>query len=223
VAIVVVAVALAALRAAYALYPFPYRATVLTTAAATGLDPRLLLAVMRVESGFRPQAVSRDGAVGLMQITPATAAWIARQRGLAAPPSAATLRDPAYNIETGAWYLAYLCRRFGGRLAPAVAAYNAGGAPVEAWLRSGTWDATAAGSGAIPFPETRRFVQRVLTTYAVYRLLYPHADRDGGRAAQPWWELAGVSASLGGTGYPGRERTCRYAWCVTGSSGAAAS
>jgi soluble lytic murein transglycosylase len=164
--------------AAYALFPFAYRAPVEAAAAETGLDPRLLLAVMRVESHFRTGAVSPAGAVGLMQITPATGAWIAGQRQQGGPPFApALLRQPAYNVAAGAWYLAYLQNAFGGRLPPAVAAYNAGRSPVAAWLRSGVWDATPGGAEEIPFPETRLFVQRVLGTYAVYRLLYPGAGR----------------------------------------------
>jgi len=165
--------ALGAHRAAYALYPFPYRSQVLAAAAQSGLDPRLLLAVMRVESHFQPDAVSRAGAVGLMQLTVPTAIWVAGQRGLPAGAAPGRLRDPAYNLAAGAWYLAYLRGSFGGRLVPAVAAYNAGRTPVQAWLQAGAWNATLAGAAAIPYPETRLFVERVLTAYGIYRLLYP--------------------------------------------------
>ena len=161
----------AAWHGAYALYPFPYRAAVQGAAAAGGIDPRLVLALMRVESKFGAQAVSRDGAIGLMQVTPPTGAWIAAQRGGAFSPGA--LRDPAYNIAAGTWYLAYLRGTFDGRITPAIAAYNAGARPVQAWIASGAWDATLSGASSIPYPETRLFVQRVLGTYAVYRLLYP--------------------------------------------------
>lgn len=157
----------------YALYPCPYRPQVLAAAAANGLDPRIVLAVMRVESKFNPDAVSRDGAVGLMQLTPSTAAWVARQRGLRTAFSPSDLRDPDYNIASGTWYLAYLREAFGGRIIPAIAAYNAGRTPVEAWLATGRWNATHAGAFTIPFPETRLFVQRVLGAYEIYRLLYP--------------------------------------------------
>ncbi len=160
-------------RAAYALYPYPYQGVVRAAAASHGLDPRLLLAVMRSESRFRPDVVSRAGAVGLMQVTPETAAWIAHRRGPVVA-GAAPLTDPAYNIATGAWYLAYLRQRFPGRMPAALAAYNAGLTPVEAWLRRGVWDGTAAGAHTIPYAETRVFVQRVLASYAMYRLLYRH-------------------------------------------------
>lgn len=156
----------------YALYPAPFAAQVASAARANATPPLLLLALMRTESRFRPEAVSAKGAVGLLQLTPATGAWVAAQRGLPAPFRPLQLRDPAYNIDSGAWYLAYLRRRFGGRLAPALAAYNAGPTPVAAWLAGGTWDGSQARASAIPYPETRLFVQRVLTSYAVYRVLY---------------------------------------------------
>jgi soluble lytic murein transglycosylase len=171
---------LGARAAAYAAFPFPYRPAVLRAAAESGLDPRLVLAVMRVESRFRPDAVSPAGAVGLMQVTPPTGAWIAGQRGEAGF-SPALLRRPEYNVAAGSWYLAHLIRTFGGRLPPAVAAYNAGTGAVEGWLQSGRWDASAAGASAIPYPETRLFVQRVLATYGIYRALYPGVG--GGRQA----------------------------------------
>ncbi len=160
-------------RLVYALYPYPYRAEVAAASSSTGVQPLLLLAVMRTESRFRSGAVSAKGAIGLLQLTPATAAWVARQRGLRTAFGRSDLLDPAYNISAGAWYLGYLLRLFGGRLPPAVAAYNAGPTPVTEWLRGGTWNGTGAEAEAIPFPETRLFVRRVLGAYAVYGRLYP--------------------------------------------------
>ena len=169
--------------AVYSAFPIPYRAAVLQGAAAGGIDPRLVVSVMRVESRFRPGAVSGAGAVGLMQVTPPTGAWVAAQRAGNAPFEAAMLRDPGYNVSVGSWYLGYLIRLFGGRVPPALAAYNAGTGPVQRWLRSGRWDATSGGATTIPYPETRLFVQRVLATYAIYRALYPGLGRAG--AARP--------------------------------------
>ena len=157
------------------MFPFPYRPDVVTAARQSALDPRLLLAVARAESHFRPDVVSRRGAVGLMQLTPDTAAWIAGQRR---PPAAfvpSELRNPALNLSLGAWYLARLLEDFGGRLPVAVAAYNAGPTAVAAWLASGAWNGRRQDVDQIPFPETREFVRRVLANYAVYRTLYPKA------------------------------------------------
>ncbi len=179
---VLLALALLAVRwTAYALFPYPYPAAVQAASRRAGVDPLLLLAVMRTESGFRVEAHSRAGAVGVMQLTPPTAGWMAARLHLP-PPTRARLVDPWYNIALGASYLSALRRGFGGRLVPALAAYNAGPAPVSAWLRAGVWDGRLATADRIPFPETRRFVQRVLGTYGVYQLLYrglPGALRRG--------------------------------------------
>lgn len=159
----------------YGLFPFPYRPQVLVAAHQSALDPRLLLAVARAESRFRPDVVSRRGAVGLMQLTPPTAAWIASQRLPLAPFTPSALRDPAYNLSAGAWYLGRLLQDFAGRLPVALAAYNAGPTAVHGWLAAGAWNGTLIDVARVPFPETREFVRRVMANYIVYRTLYPRA------------------------------------------------
>jgi cell wall-associated NlpC family hydrolase len=115
-------------------------------ASAASLDPRLVAAVAWAESGFDPGAVSPAGALGLMQLMPATA------RGLGVDPL-----DPAQNLAGGARYLAAQLDRFGGRLELALAAYNAGPAAV-------------AKAGGIPQNgETPRFVARVLALLSQLR------------------------------------------------------
>ena len=152
---------------------FPARYTPLVAAAAArnGVDPRLVWAVIRTESRFRPDAVSPVGAVGLMQITPSTGRWIASQLG-SGRYERSLLFDPAFNVQAGTWYLAYLLRSFGGRLPLALAAYNAGSDPVRSWVAAGLWSGGTSDLDRIPYPETRQFVYRVLRTYAVYRRLY---------------------------------------------------
>lgn len=124
-----------------------------TAAAAHGVDHELLKAVISTESAFNPQAVSHKGAVGLMQIMPATA----RRYGVQSEPGitiAAKLADPELNIRTGTRYLADLLRMFGTETELAVAAYNAGeGAVVRAGNR-------------IPrYTETQQYVKRVMSVY----------------------------------------------------------
>jgi transglycosylase-like protein with SLT domain len=108
-----------------------------------GLDPALVMAVVGVESGFQPQAVSPKGAQGLMQLMPATA----RDLGVADP------LDPAANLDGGSRYLSSLVARYDGDLTKALAAYNAG------------MGAVARHGGVPPYAETRRYVRKVLGRY----------------------------------------------------------
>jgi len=134
-----------------------------------GLDPNLLLAVMRVESAYQKHIVSYAGAVGLMQIMPRTGQLIAHALGHE-NFSPADLLDPKTNLEFAAWYLTSLIRRFDGRLPLAIAAYNGGPHNVRRWMQE-----SADGSSVdvllerIPFTQTHRYVRRVLVNYEAYR------------------------------------------------------
>jgi soluble lytic murein transglycosylase len=138
------------------LYPVERMDLVRAEAAAAGLDPALVCSVVRAESRFHANAVSPHGAVGLMQLMPDTAGWIALRLGLTAPD----LYDPETNLRFGTWYLRYLIDRY-GRVDLALAAYNAGPTRVDQWV--------AAGQAA--FAETSAFVRRVLRAAPVYRAM----------------------------------------------------
>ena len=97
------------------------------------VQPELVLGVIKVESNFRPGARSRVGARGLMQLMPRTAASLARRLDW----KDYDIVDPAFNIEAGTTFLAYLLRVFGGDETLALAAYNTGPARVKRWQREG--------------------------------------------------------------------------------------
>ncbi len=142
------------------LYPFPYRTQITHWTSKYKIDSYLVAAIIRTESHFRPHAVSSAGAIGLMQIMPATGEWIAgkiRIEGF----TASGLSDPATNIRLGTWYLRYLIDRFGDT-STALIAYNAGPGNAERWRTSD--DAV--------FPETSEYVRRVRSGERVYRSLY---------------------------------------------------
>lgn len=132
-----------------------------------GIDMELLQALIATESGFDPQAVSPKGAVGLMQVMPATA----ERYGVTGDKKASVatkLTDPRTNIRAGARYLRDLIRMFPGRLELALAAYNAGEGAVQ-----------RAGNRVPNFRETQNYVKTVMQLYA---MLKPPAMEAGGRA-----------------------------------------
>lgn len=137
------------------------------------VDNAAVYAIARQESRFDPEAISRSGARGLMQLMPSTAKDVATRAGLAYSNERLT-RDPNYNLLLGSTYLASQLQRFDNSLVLAAAAYNAGGGNVNTWLKSfgdprlDTVDAVSWVE-MIPFVETRNYVQKVLANYLVYR------------------------------------------------------
>jgi soluble lytic murein transglycosylase len=140
-------------------------------AADKGLDPSLIAAIIYRESHFRDQT-SAAGARGLMQLTPATARYIARKSG-GTQFELGDLATPQINIAYGSFYLRYLLDKYGGNEMLALAAYNAGESNVDRWVadRSRAGGAFKSVAG-IPFPETRAYVRRVLNARADYRARY---------------------------------------------------
>jgi soluble lytic murein transglycosylase len=147
-------------------YPKAFWEAASAAASAAGIDPLLLLALVREESRYDPAVMSVAGAVGLAQLLPSTAQAIASDRTL----SAARLKDPATNLMLGARYLRLQLDRFGGDARLALAAYNAGPAAARRWV---ALDADPDYFiEKIGYAETRAYVQRVLGSYGVYRLLW---------------------------------------------------
>jgi soluble lytic murein transglycosylase len=140
-------------------------------AAAKGLDPSLVAAVIYTESKFRDQT-SHAGARGLMQITPATARYIAHLSGGTAFEQG-DLATPQINISYGVYYLRYLLRRYDGNKVLALAAYNGGEGNVDHWIAASGAPARDFQVSAIPFTETRDYVGRVLDAQRQYRDKYP--------------------------------------------------
>ena len=149
--------------------PRAYSELVERAARKYGLDPNLLFAVMRVESIYNRRIISNVGAVGLMQIMPATGQRIAYQLGVK-DFDTVHLLNPQVNLDFAAWYLSSLLKRFDGRLPLAIASYNGGPHNVRLWLR-GTSPTMPLDAflERIPFDQTHRYVRRVLTYYASYR------------------------------------------------------
>ena len=153
-------------------FPLPYRETIIKNARANAIDPAVIAAVIYVESGFNPRAVSSRGAVGLMQVMPETGRWVGSRAGRPEIDEKALFSHET-NIYIGSWYLRYLLDQLNQDLVLALAAYNAGWNRVRDWRRQEIWSGKLDELERIPFPETRRYVRRVLWYYRIYRYLYP--------------------------------------------------
>ncbi len=153
--------------------PILYTAEIAEVAERYGLDPYLVAAVAKTESGYRAAVVSPAGAVGLMQLMPDTADWVTGLDNWQGGPDP-VLTDPADSLELGACYLRYLMDKFDDHTRIALAAYNAGQGTVGDWL------AAAGGSESfdladIVYPETQEFVRRVEHYRELYTRVYPDA------------------------------------------------
>ena len=148
-------------------YPLPYRSTFQRYSAEARIPPTWAYGVARSESLFMRDVRSRAGAVGLMQLMPATGREVAREIQL--PYSGLnTLTDPRQNIRLGTTYLGKMTERFGGNRVLATAAYNAGPHRVVEWLPDdGSLDARIWIEN-IPFNETRKYVRRVLEAETIF-------------------------------------------------------
>jgi soluble lytic murein transglycosylase len=161
--------------AADILFPLAYWQVVSDVSERYSLDPFVLLAVMREESRFDPDARSIAGALGLMQIMPHTAYRLDKQLKLNIT-DAADIYQIKTNITIGAFYLNSLLKEFGS-LPVALAAYNAGHEKVREWVRDGKYAAYDEFIEDIPYDETRNYVKRVLLTYFTYLSLGDRGER----------------------------------------------
>lgn len=153
------------------LYPFGYQDAVYRYSARHSLDPYLVAAVIRTESKFINIARSPKGAMGLMQMMPDTAEWVAKQIDY---PNfdVSKLNDPEISIRFGTWYLASVKKEFGGNEILMLAAYNAGRGNVKSWIKQYEWPTNFQDIDQIPFKETREYVKKVLRDRQRYQILY---------------------------------------------------
>lgn len=153
------------------LFPLPWRQDLFAAARQRHLDPFLVAGLIRQESEFNPQALSRAGAYGLTQVRPATGRTFARNAGVARF-SARSLFQPAANLNVGAAVLRSMLDSNGGSLERTLASYNAGPNRVAEWQGWAPFREPAEFVESIPFSETRDYVQAVLRNAEVYRRLY---------------------------------------------------
>lgn len=152
-------------------YPIKYEEEVSNYAKKYGVDENLLYAIIKAESNFNEKAESKKDATGLMQIMEPTGEWISEKLGII-DFSKELLLDSDTNIEMGAFYISYLLDKYSGNVKCALSAYNAGHANVDSWLLNKKYSEDGKTLKVIPYPETDKYVNRVLKIEKIYKYLY---------------------------------------------------
>ena len=152
-------------------YMWDYQQDIVTYSKKNNVDPFLVAAIIKNESNFKHDAVSKVGAVGLMQIMPETGRWIAEQMGLENYQDS-DLYQTRKNIRMGCWYVGELEHEFQHNLVLLMVAYNAGRGQTHEWMQENAWDYNFNDIKSIPYPDTREYVAKVLQDRDKYYLLY---------------------------------------------------
>lgn len=152
-------------------YMWDYQQDIITYSRKNNIDPFLVAAIIKNESNFKHKAVSGVGAVGLMQIMPETGRWIAEQMGLEDYKDS-DLYLTKTNIRMGCWYVGELDHEFQQNMTLVMIAYNAGRGQTREWMQENGWTYDFNDVQAIPYPDTREYVAKVLHDRDKYYLLY---------------------------------------------------
>ena len=152
------------------LYPIKYEEHVTAYAAQNELPPSLVYAVIHTESHFNPDAVSKVGAKGLMQLMDSTYEWVQTKLPNEVEPLERVF-DPEVNIRCGCKVLQIVMKQF-DNVQTALAAYNAGSGNVSKWLKNADYSDDGVTLKEIPVEETRNYVEKVLRTQEQYKTLY---------------------------------------------------
>lgn len=152
-------------------YPIHYYDLVEKYCEEYGIDPYLVVAIIKNESRFDTRAISKKEARGLMQIAPITGVWASEKLGIL-NYSEDMLFQPDLNIRIGVWYLSILKKEFHNDLGLIIAGYNAGNGNVKKWLGDPRYSRDGKTLDEIPFGETRIYQKRVLRDYKIYSKIY---------------------------------------------------
>lgn len=152
------------------LYPKKYEDYVYQYSNELGIDPMLTFAIIKTESNFKEDTVSRSGAIGLMQLMESTAKEQAEK--LEIEYSQEMLYHPEENIKLGLYYFDTLLTYFNDNYLLAFVAYNAGIGNTQKWINDGIINDKGEGTENIPFTETNMYVRKIVRNYKIYKDLY---------------------------------------------------
>jgi soluble lytic murein transglycosylase len=154
------------------LFPKPFWEELKRDATQNHLDPYLVASLIRQESEFNPQAISRANAMGLMQLLPTVGKGLAKEMKIH-HFSSDQLLSADTNLQLGTRYFKHMVDHYDGQVEYALAAYNAGEDRVDDWRRNGNFRSVEEFVESIPFTETREYVQAIMRNAILYKLLYP--------------------------------------------------
>jgi soluble lytic murein transglycosylase len=160
----------------YYYHPFPYKETVDKVAKKFNINPIIILSIMEVESIFNSNAYSSAGAIGLMQIMPATGRAIAKELGI----KDYDLYLPKYNIEFGGYYLSELLKRFHFQLPFSAASYNGGPHNMKRWLDDNKSKDLKLDEmiEEIGFRESRNYAKKIIKLFSIYNKTYFNEEQN---------------------------------------------
>ena len=150
-----------------ALYPLKYKKAINFYAGLNNLSPSLVASIINTESSFNKNAKSSKGAIGLMQLLPSTAKWVAEQNNIEYLEE--KLYNAEYNIQLGSIYLKYLINKFDCENT-AIIAYNAGEGIVSAWLNNEKHSNDKKTLYNIPYKESENYLNKVKSSINIYKL-----------------------------------------------------
>lgn len=153
------------------IYPMKYSQIIDKYATEYDLDPYFIAAIIRTESKFDEKAKSHKNARGLMQIASITGKWASEELGIE-NYNEEILFTPDVNIKIGCWYLNKLKKEFDCNLQLILAAYNGGSGNVKKWLKDPKYSEDGVSLKDIPFVETKEYIEKVIKTYKVYKIIY---------------------------------------------------
>lgn len=170
--LLVFAVISALVTGAYKMFPLRYTEIVRSEAEAQNVDCYLVTALIKAESNFDANALSKAQAKGVMQLTDDTALFCAEKMGITLNEN--DIYSPEINIKLGVYYLARLLELFDGNEELAAAAYNAGEGRVREWLGNPTYSTDGESLDTIPYNETKKHVEKIALYKKIYKALYPN-------------------------------------------------
>lgn len=148
------------------LYPLKYKIQIIEASEKYQLPTHLIASIVLTESSFDKNAISKKGAVGLMQILPSTAKWVCELKGDKYDQE--KLNEVSYNLDIGCYYLKYLINKFES-VDTAIVAYNAGEGNVSSWLKNQSLSSDGVTLISIPYKESNNYLKKVKQTQKIYK------------------------------------------------------